>query len=248
MSAVRFYWYDLLAADPDGAATFYEAVLGWAFERPGDGSWRVAKAAGRRVAGLVPVGDGADPHWLGHLAVDDVDTLARRTAFLQGQVLVEPEDLEGLGRGALLADPSGAVFHPFTFTDPTDAPTAPDTPLPGVVAWSALATDRPDLAGKAYKQLLGLKPGRTTRLPHGEYLVMKDGTRRAAGAFTPDPAADLPSQWVHHVAVPDLDAALATAVELGATPLHEPVTLKRVGRVVALRDPWGAAFGLFAVD
>lgn len=49
--------------------------------------------------------------------------------------------------------------------------------------------------------------------------------------------------WID-LATPDPDATVATAKELGATVLAEPMDLPDVGRMAALTDPQGAAFSI----
>lgn len=97
---------------------FYETVLGWRFaETPwGDaacplifpaGGGHDADSALGAVASLEP---GDPPHWLARFAVRDCDAVVARCRELGGTVLAPAEDVKGMGRTAILADPHEARF------------------------------------------------------------------------------------------------------------------------------------------
>ncbi|MGI5169759.1 VOC family protein [Spirillospora sp. CA-253888] len=111
-----YTWSELATRDPEGAAAFYGATLGWrgagyAFEGTAYTEWKTS--AGSPVAGMVRM-DGrwpaeARPYWAVYFAVADCDAAARRAAELGGAVLLPPADLP-VGRFAVLADPQGGLF------------------------------------------------------------------------------------------------------------------------------------------
>jgi len=49
-------------------------------------------------------------HWLSYIAVDDVDTRVASVAGAGGTVVRAPWDVAGVGRIALVQDPSGAMI------------------------------------------------------------------------------------------------------------------------------------------
>jgi uncharacterized protein len=49
-------------------------------------------------------------HWLVYFGSADVDADAKKAAELGGTVAVEPTDIPGMGRFAVLLDPQGAAF------------------------------------------------------------------------------------------------------------------------------------------
>lgn len=117
-----FGWHQLLTQEPDKAVAFYTALLGWRAEGGEvegmshhmlfNGEQAVASVLG------VPADTGdALPHWHPHLNVDDVDAALARVEELGGRVVVEPGDIAGLGRLAVIQDPSGAVL---TLVSPLD--------------------------------------------------------------------------------------------------------------------------------
>ena len=69
------------------------------------------------VAGAYQSSEGqGPPHWLVYVGCDDVDATASRAAELGGTALLEPTDVPGVGRLAVLQDPQGAVFGIFNPT------------------------------------------------------------------------------------------------------------------------------------
>jgi hypothetical protein len=112
-------WNELNTRDPERAKEFYSAVFGWEprpFEAPdGPPYWTVHVGGDENGVGgimdmrsLVP--DEVPPHWLTYFTVEDVDGTAAKANELGGSVALEPEDIEGVGRFAVLQDPAGATF------------------------------------------------------------------------------------------------------------------------------------------
>jgi predicted enzyme related to lactoylglutathione lyase len=109
-------WNQLHTRDPAGAAAFYEAVFGW---KLGDfGGMPMFNLGERGIAsvGDMPPGtpDEVPAFWMTIFASADTDATAAKAAELGGQVAVEPFDIEGVGRFAVLADPQGVYFGVIT--------------------------------------------------------------------------------------------------------------------------------------
>jgi uncharacterized protein len=113
--AGAFLWDELQAADVEGAKAFYRSVFGWTTEDMdmGEaGTYTVFKKGdGENAAGTMQKRDAAGPAaWIPYLAADDVDATVAKARELGAQTLVEPMDVETVGRFAVLADPTGATF------------------------------------------------------------------------------------------------------------------------------------------
>ncbi|MEU5279871.1 VOC family protein [Streptomyces asoensis] len=114
-------WVELYTPDIAAAAAFYDATLGLetsAAAFPG-GVYTCVNPAGAgedaMFGGIVPLADdpteaGSDAHWLPYFEATDVDAVAGRAQELGGRVRMPATDVEGVGRIAKLADPSGARF------------------------------------------------------------------------------------------------------------------------------------------
>jgi len=53
------------------------------------------------------------------------------------------------------------------------------------------------------------------------------------------------AQWLGYVTVEDVDATAAKAAKLGGLIAMPPFDVPDVGRIAVLKDPQGAAIGLF---
>ena len=111
-------WNQLRTTDPEGAGTFYRAVLGLEAAPFPD----MPEITGFHVKGR-PIGDVQDmgdlpgeiaPHWTVHFAVDDTDSTVDALVRAGGSVVVPPFDMEKVGRMALVQDPQGAAFSVIT--------------------------------------------------------------------------------------------------------------------------------------
>ncbi len=113
----HFFWNELMTRDLEGAKAFYGAQIGWAFDAmpmPEGGTYWVCKIDGQPVAGILdmsePRFEGVPPQWFAYLAVDDVDARVQK-ATAAGAKLARPIfDIEGVGRVAILHDPTGAAI------------------------------------------------------------------------------------------------------------------------------------------
>jgi uncharacterized protein len=108
-------WNELNTRDLEGSAIFYASVFGWTFRQTSmDGRpYVVADLNGTAIAGIQPmIGDrwGDQPaHWMVYFAVHDCDRAVSTVSSLGGTVLQQPHSIP-IGRYAVVADPSGAVF------------------------------------------------------------------------------------------------------------------------------------------
>lgn len=129
-SPMPFFWYELMTTDLDAAETFYTKVVGWTaqpFDKaPGMPRYIVMNVGERGVGGLMTMPEdaakmGMPPAWLGYIHTKDVDASTKALKAAGGAVHREPDDIPGVGRFAVVADPQGATFM---FLQPA-APTSP---------------------------------------------------------------------------------------------------------------------------
>lgn len=106
-------WVDVAVPDVDAAAAFYGAVIGWTFHDSGAeyGNYRMCMAGEQTAAGLGKIQmEGQPAAWTVYLASDDADATVQAVKDNGGAVLLEPMDIPQVGRMAIAADPTGAVF------------------------------------------------------------------------------------------------------------------------------------------
>src|SRR5690349_18703038 len=114
--AGSFIWYELMTPDPDSAAKFYGAVIGWkisgANPMPDGKDYRsIQRSDGGAAGGVLKLNadmqkHGARPIWLGYLHVADVDAAVKAIEADGGKTLMPRTDLP-VGKIAMVADPMG---------------------------------------------------------------------------------------------------------------------------------------------
>jgi len=105
-----FAWNELATTDLAAATAFYTKLFGWGrHEEASSDSSTIFTVDGEMVCGAHTAGDGEFPAWSVWFAVDDCDATAAKVAELGGTIFMPPNDMD-FGRGAVVADPDGAVF------------------------------------------------------------------------------------------------------------------------------------------
>ncbi|MFC4494522.1 VOC family protein [Streptomyces ovatisporus] len=118
-------WVELYTTDSGAAKNFYKGLYGWQYSEmpvPDDPetTYVMITPAGeeqeRMHGGLMQVPQdalalaGGDPFWHPVFRTNDCDATAAKVTELGGNVVMGPEDAEGVGRMAVCLDPFGADF------------------------------------------------------------------------------------------------------------------------------------------
>ncbi len=118
-------WRELRTKDLPAAMEFYKRMFGWELPQtkvtPMDYKEIVVGdvACGGMMAIDAAWGDDPPPpHWATYIAVANADETAEKITAHGGSVMVPPFDAPGVGRMAMVADPSGANFAIIQFTPP----------------------------------------------------------------------------------------------------------------------------------
>jgi uncharacterized protein len=227
-------WVTLSSADPPAAATFYQAVLGWEISEADE---LYGSVAGRPVAEIVHA-TGDAQGWLLHIEVDDVATAVDTVTRAGGNTLV-PATAETDPAVAVVTDTNGTRFG----LHASGAQQHGRSSSPGAFAWGELITDNIDASAAFYNAAFGWHLT-DPEGPLGRREWRLNG--RAVSGLLPRPPAmpaDTPAYWDVYFAVPDIEAALTTAVSRNATPLLAPTPIER-GTIAVLLDPTGGIFTL----
>jgi uncharacterized protein len=109
-----FFWNELHTPDPSKVIPFYEQVVGYTvrgMDMGPAGTYHIVSRGGVDRGGLTHHGsDGLPPHWLPYVRVADPDAIAARAQKLGGALPSPCMDIPGVGRFAVIADPTGAVI------------------------------------------------------------------------------------------------------------------------------------------
>jgi predicted enzyme related to lactoylglutathione lyase len=251
-------WVDLSTTDPQAATAFYTALLGWtAQEMPtGTGStYTMLSLDGRLVCGLGPQApgtpEGVPPGWTTYVLVGDLDEVVAATPDAGGQVLLAAMDVLTSGRMAMVADPSGAALG---LWQPRDHQGADVFNEPGAICWNELQSRDLGAALPFYEELFGWR-WEHSDTPMGDYYVAHldakgsaaEGVDTSVAGAMPMPADvpdGVPSMWGVYVTAADLDDAVASATDLGATLVVPASDIGGDMRFATLSDPQGAVFSL----
>ena len=259
-------WVDTSQPDPQGALPFYRDLFGWEFENMmpegSEGDYFIGRLHGGDVAAIGSIPEGAPPMamWNTYIWVDSAEETAGRVRRAGGGVLMEPFDVMGAGRMAVLADPEGATFNVWQAKEHKGATVVNEH---GSLNFNGLVTRDPKGAKAFYGAVFGwetleLPGGAMWTLPgYGDHLEERspglreqmaqmggpEGFIDVVAALNPiaDDDAETPAHWSVTFAADNADATAARASELGgevvAGPFDAPWT-----RLAVIKDPQGATF------
>ena len=248
-----FIWYDVRSPNPDAARTFYKGVFNWDMADSGvpRKEYVILSVGQVMVGGLMLLTDGAKamgvpPCWTGYIGSADIDADVKRLTDAGGSVHRPAEDIPGVGRFAVVADPQGAVFILFAPAGPAPqgAATAHDTP--GTSGWRELMADDGPAAFDFYAAMFGWTKAEAIDMgPMGVYqLFAKDGVTRG-GMMTKPPQVPAPC-WRYYFNTDAIDAAAARVTGNGGSIVHGPMQEPTGSWIVQCLDPFGAFFGMVA--
>ncbi len=253
-SANRFVWFELMTSDVKAAQAFYGHVVGWRMQDAGMpfpyvlASPPGSPEGGGAVAGLMELTpemttSGMPPCWGGYIGVDDVDAAANRLAATGAQICKAPEDIPGVGRFAVMADPQGASFMLFKGSG-DDMPTPPPPMAPGTIGWHELHAGEGVAAANWYMQQFGWTKDTAMDMgPAGVYQLFAIDGAQAGGIMTKMPQQPVPA-WLYYFCVDSITAAEARIKASGGQVINGPMEVPGGNWIVNAIDPQGAMFAL----
>jgi len=253
-----FIWYELMTTDPEGAAAFYGAVIGWKIQSHSDPvaggiDYRMIVRDDGGMAGgvlrLAPdmLAAGARPAWLPYIYTPDVDAEIAAIEAEGGKVQMPATDLP-VGRIAMVADPQGVPIYLMNPVPPPGQPDATsdvfDENTPQRVRWNELAS--PDQAGSMtfYTEHFGFEFNDSMPMGEmGDYCFIHHHGKRL-GAIMQRQDAEQPAQWLIYFGVLSIAAAKDAIERSGGQVLTGPHEVPGGDWIVVGLDPQGATFGL----
>ncbi|MEU5591636.1 VOC family protein [Streptomyces sp. NPDC020298] len=236
-------WTELGTSDLEGAKRFYAELFGWRPEtdpRQEAGGYTVAHLGDAAVAALTPLYQESQPvAWNVSFAVSDADASARRVEEAGGTVILGPMDVFDAGRFAVALDPTGAAFQ---LWQARAFPGAGLFNAPGSLGWVELATRDTDRAQDFYTTVFGWSINASEWYTQWGVDGADFGGMAAMGDRFPP---ELPAHWMPYFAVADVDATAEVTGRAGGDVVMEPSSMPGGRRLAVLRDPQGAAFGVY---
>lgn len=248
----KFIWYDVMSNDTKASQAFYAKALGWSAKEAGmgNGPYTLFSAGAVDVGGLMPIPEeakkrGVPPCWTGYIAVDDVDDYASRVKKAGGAVHRGPEDIPGVGRFAVVADPHGAVFI-IMKGDSAEGPPTAAPGAPGHVGWRELSAGDGKSAFAFYSGLFGWTKAEGFDMGKmGVYQTFATGGEPVGGMMTKMPEAPVPF-WLYYFNVEAIDAAVTRVKGAGGRIALDPQQVPTGQWIAQCFDPQGAMFAMLA--
>lgn len=242
-------WVDVSSPDMDKTRDFYGTLFGWQSQitpEPEAGGYTVFQLDGKMVAGAGPTfSPDQHPAWSTYVCTADVEETARAAKEAGGKVLVEPMDVMGQGRMAVLADPTGALI---SLWQPQAHRGAELVNEPGSFSWNELYTRDLPAAREFYGKVFGWD-WEETQMDVGPYTVFKvDGRPIAGGLDMTNLLPDtVPPHWLVYFTVKDTNGTIDRVKELGGQCLAGPMPTP-MGPMAVLDDPVTAAFAVIQLS
>jgi predicted enzyme related to lactoylglutathione lyase len=118
-------WRELRSRDLPAALEFYSKLFGWTLEQSKvtQLDYKEIVVDGAAAGGMMPIDEtwGPEPppsHWATYIAVENADETVEKITANGGSVRMPAFDAPGVGRMAMVADPSGADFAIIQFAAP----------------------------------------------------------------------------------------------------------------------------------
>jgi predicted enzyme related to lactoylglutathione lyase len=246
----KFVWYDVMTTDTKAAEAFYRNVIGWDAQDSGmpGTDYTLFLAGSTMVGGLMRIPEdarraGVGPAWMGYIGVDDVDDYARRVRAAGGVIHREPDDIPGVGRFAVAADPQGAGFLLFKGAIDASSPPAP-AGTPGHVGWRELHAGDGETAFAFYSALFGWTRAEAVSMGDmGVYQIFAIDGVQAGGMMTRMPDTPAPF-WLYYFNVDAVDAAMQRVTDHGGRILMGPQQVPGGSFIAQCFDPQGAMFAM----
>jgi hypothetical protein len=179
---------------------------------------------------------------MGHIAVDDVDASAAQAAKEGGSVHRAPQDIPGVGRFAIIADPQGVIFS--LFKGIGEPPAQPKPGTPGHAGWRELVTLDQDVAFDFYSKLFGWTKAKPFDMgPMGLYQLFEHNGVQIGGMMTKPEAIPAP-YWTYYFNVESVNAAIGRIKAGDGKVINGPHQVPTGDWVVQGLDPQGAMFSL----
>ena len=251
----KFCWYELMTPDVPAAERFYASVVGWTMRDSGmpGMNYMLAYAGESQVAGLMtlPAEAGGMPSmWMGYIFTDKIEETLKDIAANGGKVHRQPQDIPGIGRFAVAADPHGAIFSLFTTED--EGPEQPEMMTPGHIGWHKLMAGDLDSAWDFYSRTFGWTKDMAVDMSDagmGTYQTFAVGGGNAfGGMMTNPPGSPVPPSWGYYFVVEGLDAAGKRVVDGGGEVMMGPMEVPGGAWILNCADPQGAHFSLVAMN
>jgi predicted enzyme related to lactoylglutathione lyase len=231
-------WVELGTSDPERSRAFYTSLFGWTVDDPGPdyGGYVNFALDGVNVAGCMRAPEGAPDGWSVYLSTPN----AEKVAVNSPSVFIPPMPVMQLGTMTAVVDPGGAVIGAW---QPGEFAGFGVYDEPGAPTWFELHTGDYDACVSYYRDVFEWDAHTMADEPPFRYTTYGEGDDALAGIMDAGGFPDDVVGWAVYFRATDVDATVATAVELGGSVVDQPEDTP-YGRLATLADVTGARFKL----
>jgi uncharacterized protein len=221
-------------------ADFYADLFGWTMTPvPGIDYTLVDTGGGGGInGGIVKSQDG--PSVTFYIQTDELQSVLDKVNLLDGKTTTPITELTGMATYAQFEDPDGLVVG--LVLAPGDAgqnALGPSAGSGAPVDWFELLVVDPERSQRFYAEIFGWQ---ATDAGQGYRMINTGGTCGIHGGIG---VAQAEGWATVYASVPDVEAVLARAVELGGDRMYGPEAVDDHMQTGALRDPAGNVFGVY---
>jgi predicted enzyme related to lactoylglutathione lyase len=250
-----FCWAEVGTVNAKKTKTFYGELFGWKYEdKPAGefGVYTMCRQSGKDVAGLYELSGelqkmGVPPHWMSYVAVASADAACEKIQKHGGTIRQGPFDVMDVGRMAICADPTGAVFSIWQAKAHKGANVMGDN---GTPCWFELATRGVEKAEKFYRDVFGwsVKTGSDAGFVYREFTPSGSDYPQGGMMELMKEHGNAPPHWMIYFTVKDCDADAKRVKDLGGKVVVPPMDIPKVGRFAVVDDPAGATFAIIKLS
>lgn len=250
-----FVWYELMTPDSEAARSFYGGMLGWSFtDSAQEGvDYRMFSAGDTQVGGFLQLTPemmehGGQPCWVGYIRVNDAANAVASAREAGANVLMEGNEVPGVGPFAMLQDPGGAPFYVIEDRSGEESHAfSTHEAVNGTCAWNELMAKDVAAAKAFYGAQFGWDVAESMDMGEmGLYEMLKNGAERDfmfGGLMGQLP--DIPvSTWAFYFRLPLIDVAAEYITSNGGQILNGPMEIPGGEFIINGMDPQGAMFSV----
>jgi predicted enzyme related to lactoylglutathione lyase len=234
-------WIELFTPDTEAAKAFYSGLFGWTARDAGEefGGYITFDHNGEQIAGCMKNDGQGVSAWNVYLESNDAADTVEMVKANGGQVLLAPMQVGELGHMAMVTDPAGAAVGIWQPNEMTGISARAEA---GAPAWFEVLSSDYDAVIPFYENAFGWDTHTMSDTPDFRYTTLGHDHDALAGIMDAKGfLGERPSYWHFYIEVPDTDAAIATAKELGGSEIMPPDE-SPFGRLATIADPSGIAF------
>jgi uncharacterized protein len=233
--------FEIGGSDVQPLTSFYGQLFGWGLESvPGGGYVLIDTRGGSGVNGGIGKSQTGEPWSTFYVEADDPQAVLDKAESLGATTVMPVTDFGGMVTIAMFNDPDGLLVGLVKSAgDPADGEAPAPSPGDGApVDWFEVLGGDAQRTQSFYTALFGW----TVKEGFEGYRMVDTGEGRGIQGGLGSGQA----QWATiYASVPDVEATLAKAEELGGSRVYGPMAVDDHMQTGALRDPAGNIFGVY---